>query len=545
MNKPREAHPNHYRKVAFLALCLLLSVFSTQAQEVKASINRDTIKIGEQITYKMEVEANKDDKVVFPQGQSFLPLEVIDSTAIDTFLIKDQYKLVREYPLTQFDSGAYTIPRQTLIVNGEGVYTDSFPVLVNDVMVDTTKQDLYPIKPALNIKPSVSIPNWVWWILGVLILVGVILLIIKTRKKIIERKKELPPYEKAIQTLQLLDEARELEEGRMKTYYSRLSETIKRYMDEKIDARALESTTDEFIFLLKHYKKEKQIYLKEQVIDEIEAILKRADLVKFAGIQTDKLTAREDRKSIEDNINAFDKAIPEPTEEEKIRDENYRLEKERKEQRRRLYIKLAIGVVILLIAGGVFVNLKGVEYIKGLMGVQTTEKLLRADWTTSEYGSLGMTLTTPEVLLRQMDTVELAFPGKSKTEERFAYGSPESNLYVKVTNIRFKKETKIDSINVDQMLDKAFEETELSTMTFKDQTFKTSQNKEGQKVTGTFSVEHPTGKSTSRKAYTFLLFNERGGLQQLLITYNQDDENGEAIEERVINSVHFNTEHDG
>src|SRR5699024_10365561 len=215
------------------------------------------------------------------------------------------------YPLTQFDSGAYTIPKQTIIIDGEGFYTDTFNIKVNGVVVDTLKQNLFPIKPALDIKPAPVFPTWVLWILGILGIAFLVYILLKTRKKIIEKKKELPPYEKAIQTLKRLDENQDLEKGLMKEYYSGLSNAIKRYIDEKIDGNALESTTNEFIEMLKTYKREKQIYLKEQVIDSLEAVLQRADLTKFAGINTDKLTAREDRKTIEDNINAFDKAIPE------------------------------------------------------------------------------------------------------------------------------------------------------------------------------------------------------------------------------------------
>src|SRR5699024_10085851 len=238
-------------------------------------------------------------------------------------------------------------------------------------------------------------------------------ILLKTRKKIIEKKKELPPYEKAIQTLKRLDENQDLEKGLMKEYYSGLSNAIKRYIDEKIDGNALESTTNEFIEMLKTYKKEKQIYLKEQVIDSLEAVLQRADLTKFAGINTDKLTAREDRKTIEDNINAFDKAIPEPTEEELLLNEEYRLAQERKAKLKKRRIKIALGILVVLIVGSVFTALNGVDFLSDKFNKTSTEKLLQKEWITSEYGKYGITLTTPDVLYRQMDTVPEVFPGKT------------------------------------------------------------------------------------------------------------------------------------
>lgn len=530
--------------IFFVVLCCW--IFSAQAQEVKSFIDRDTIKIGEQITYKMEVEANRAEKVVFPQGQSFWPLEVIDSTAIDTFLIGEKYKLTRLYPLTQFDSGAYIIPRQTLIINGEGFYTDSFHVKVNGIEVDTLKQILFPIKTALDIKPATVFPKWIWWLFGVLLLGALIYFFLKTRKKIIERKKELPPYEKAIQTLKLLDENQDLEMGKMKEYYSGLSNAIKRYIDEKIDGNALESTTNEFIEMLKVYKQDKKIYLKEQVIDSLEAVLQRADLTKFAGYQTDKLTAREDRKTIEENIEAFDKAIPELTEQEKLQNETYRLEVERKAKLRKTRIRFALGFLAVLIGFSIFTALKGLDYFGKLTQHQNTEKLLKQEWVTSEYGKLGITLKTPDVLMREMnEEVKESFPGKTQVEEHFSYGNIDSDLFIKTTNIRVKKDAQIDSIDVGEMLDKSLGDTEVSMLTYKNEEFKTLDNVKAQKVFGTFMIGDPTSDKSQRKAYTFLIFNERGGIQQLFISYNQGDENAKEIEERVINSVEFNTAYDG
>lgn len=542
-----ESYKNNssFRKIGLLISLFWVSLFAGQAQEVQSTIDRDTIKIGEQITYKMEVETDRDSKVVFPQGQSFLPLEVIDSTAIDTFLVDNKYKLTREYPLTQFDSGAYTIPKQTIIVDGEGFYSDTFNIKVNSVVVDTLKQNLYPIKPALDIKPSTVIPTWLWWVIGILIVGLLAYFLWRNRKKIINKKKELPPYEKAIQTLKMLDENQELESGNMKEYYSGLSNAIKRYIDEKIDGNALESTTNEFIEMLKLYKNDKQIYLKSQVIDGLEVILKRADLAKFAGIQTDKLTAREDRKTIEENINDFDQAIPEPTEEEKLQDEAYRKKMERKARNRKMAIRIAIGVGVILIAGSIFVAVKGFDYFGDLVNKQSTEKLLKRDWIKSEYGAYGITLTTPDVLRREMEVTPQVFPDKTQIEENFSFGDIDKDLYIKATNIRIKKGAELDSINVEHLLDKSLGDIDAAMMTFKDEEFITLDNQKGQKIFGTFTLGGPASAGGIRKNYTFLVFNERGGLQELLITYNEGDEKAESIERRVINSVEFNTEYDG
>lgn len=535
------------REIRVLVLLFFLSISFVQAQEVASSIDSTSIKIGEQIIYKIQVDAEEDDRIVFPKtgAQTFMPLEVFDSTEIDTSFHENKLRLKREYVLTQFDSGAYTIPEQKIFINGDTAFTKSFEVHVNDVAVDTTKQNLFPIKPALDIRGAVSVPKWVWWVLGIIVLAVLVYLFLRTRKKIIEKRQELPPYEKAIKSLKTLDEHNDLDRGRIKNYYSTLSEAVKRYVHDKIDDRALESTTSEFITLLRAYKKEKQVYLKGQEIDSLDAILKRADLAKFAGINVDKLTAREDRQTIEDNINAFEQSIPEPTEEEKLLDEEYRLEQEQKQKRKRVVLHVGLGVLVVLIGLSVFISIKGIDYAKDLIAAHPTEKMLQKEWIKSEYGAFGMTLSTPDVLLREMDSIEPVFPGQTESEERFYSGNLKNNLLIQLSNVRFKESAKIDSIDVGDLFDKAMESESVSNITFKNKDFTTLNNEQGQQVSGTFTYENPVTNAQKKMGYTFLVFNERGGLQKLLISYNQGDEAGREIEQRVINSVEFKSDQDG
>src|SRR5699024_6483468 len=174
MNREVDITFEGLKRQGLLLLCALLFGFMAKAQQVHSSIDTANIKIGEKIAYRLEVNADTSSTVQMPLGQTFLPFEVFDTTAIDTFLSKNKIRLKREYALTKFDSGAYTIPRQKVLVDGRSFYTDSFQVKVHPVIVDTTKQKLYPRKPALDIKTPFSIGRWVWYILGGLIILALI-----------------------------------------------------------------------------------------------------------------------------------------------------------------------------------------------------------------------------------------------------------------------------------------------------------------------------------------------------------------------------------
>ena len=55
----------------------------------------------------------------------------------------------------QFDSGAYTIPRQKVLVGDQTLYSDSVKITVRSVLVDTTKQKLYDIKPLIVVEKTI------------------------------------------------------------------------------------------------------------------------------------------------------------------------------------------------------------------------------------------------------------------------------------------------------------------------------------------------------------------------------------------------------
>src|SRR5690606_18956485 len=132
----------HYLFLPGIFFLLAISSFA-QEPSIEASIDTAQIKIGDQVLYKITVETNASNLVVFPEGESFNPMEVVESLAADTSRLEDRFRLVKEYSLTQFDSGSYTIPQQRVLINETPYFTDSLRVMVADVVVDTTKQKMY------------------------------------------------------------------------------------------------------------------------------------------------------------------------------------------------------------------------------------------------------------------------------------------------------------------------------------------------------------------------------------------------------------------
>src|SRR5690554_3026222 len=241
----RRNNRTYHRPLGILVV-LFLVMANTAFAQVSIATDTTNIKIGEEIIYEIRVETDSITPVVFPEGQPFLPLEVIENYPADTSFQQNKYRLIKKYGLTQFDSGSYYIPKQRVLINGLPFITDSILIEVGDVIVDTTAQKMYDIKTAIPVPspPSKWVRNILWALLIIIVLAALVYAIVWKKKKIEKAKKQLPPYEEALFALQSLDSSELLKDQKIKDYYSSLTEIVKRYLDREVDEMALESTTN-------------------------------------------------------------------------------------------------------------------------------------------------------------------------------------------------------------------------------------------------------------------------------------------------------------
>ena len=105
----RLKHKSIYKYSILLTLLLCFFSLWTFGQQMNVSIDSTSIKIGEQITYKIQVEADSTDLVVFPEGQTFLPLEVIESYKTDTTKNDAKFNLIKKLALIQRIAESFNI----------------------------------------------------------------------------------------------------------------------------------------------------------------------------------------------------------------------------------------------------------------------------------------------------------------------------------------------------------------------------------------------------------------------------------------------------
>lgn len=524
-----------------LFLMLVFLMHGNIYSQVKTSVDSTKVKIGAQVNYTIEIEADTTQQVVFPETQTFSPLEVIEFYETDTLKNNDKYRLIKKYGLTQFDSGWYQIPRQKILIDELSVFSDSIYVYFQDVAVDTTKQKLFDIKPIIEVEKPKS-KTWLYILIGLLIAAIIAALLywfIWRKKPLTEEEKiaQLPPFERAKVELQKLDNSKFLIQDQTKEYYSELTRILRSFIDEKVYDRAMESTSGELVEHLEMLEEAKQLKITKEIIQQINTIFRRADLAKFAKQDPDIDLAKSDLNTIDKVLDNINNALPEPSEEEKLLNEQYREGQERKAKRRKVILTSVI-VVFLLFATVVGFGLKyGFVYMKDVVIGKATLELLEGEWVTSDYGLPPVTISTPEVLKRVNVPVPEDLNNQLKTTA-FGY-ELEENLTIAVTTTTFAQPQ--ENIDMNLAIEGSLQTLEsrgITNIITLNEKFTTPNGAEGVKTYGTLNV--PKEKSTGYidGKYTMLSFTSNNVvIQQIVLVWRANDTYADEIAERIINSI--------
>lgn len=535
----------------------LLAFPMLYAQEVKVETNTKNIKIGEQIQYKVSVETPADTPVSFPEGQTFAPLEMVKNRAADTLRDGGKYRLVKEYYLTQFDEGKYTIPSQKIRINNKDYFTDSLLVEVHTVAIDTLKQPLYDIKPIQEVKKPFTSYGWILTIIAAVLLLLIVAFVyfVFIRKKkfpFLQTQKKLPPFDRAIQDLKELQNSKYLIQSQHKEYYTRLTDIVKAYLEEEVHILAKESTTDELLTKINLLQEKGKLNLNQETITNLKRVLQTADLVKFAKNKPSDDNAEYDRETIENVVIKTKEAIPlEPTDEQAINEARQKALALKRQKRKKLLIRIGVGILLFFLLGGVGLYF-GYRTLKNWLFNPYVAELNEGKWVTSDYGYPITELTTPKVLMRKQIVDITGFKPIIHSQSTFYFGSLNSELYIMTNIITFVKETggnssergdgniSLDPQLVNEIVLAQLDKAGAKNITTLQEEYTTPAGVKGMKVFGEMTLPDKNG-NLFKANYELYSFTENGALQQLLITYINDF-NAKAIAKRVVNSIAFKTE---
>ncbi|WP_282112587.1 hypothetical protein [Maribacter stanieri] len=528
----------------------LLFIFELSAQEspnISTKVDTTFIKIGEQVQWTVTVDIDSTDFVIFPEGQTFSPLETVEAFATDTTRKKDRLTLQKIYALTQFDSGAYKLPSQRIDINGTGFMTDSMLINVATIPVDTLNQKMYDIKPLINVEKS-NYDFWTYLLIGLLILSilgGLLYWFVFRKKPLTEEEKValLPPYDRALLELKRLENSKYLIQDEYKQYYSELTTIVRSYLEEDAHVTALESTTGQLIEKLELLKDAGELKLDDDTIKQFQQILQTADLVKFAKNKPSTTVAEQDRKLVEQIVEKTHEALPEPTEEELLEQAEYQEELERRAKKKKIKIAIISTIAVILI-GITIAGVKfGFGYMKDTVLGHPTKELLEGEWIRSSYGFPPIQLETPQVLIRQ----KIKLPAEAKAAiadiQAFQYASPIGLFNIGTTSITLtQQDVEPDFEKTIEQILSNFESQGAKNIITKQEEFSTISGVKGLKVYGSGQFIAPGAKELMEGEYTVLLFGGKGFQQYIILTWLEDDNYAQEIVDRILASVEVKTE---
>jgi hypothetical protein len=533
------------RKWNIVLLLFSLGIFAQNP--ITTSIDTTRNKIGAQFNLTIKAIADTAVVVVFPKAETFGQLEVIRDYDIDTVKKNKQYELIKKYGLSQYEFGKYTIPELKVLIGKKEFKSKELKVEVDSVTVDTLKQKLYDIKDIVAGGDRKKIEWWGYVAIaaGLLLLAFVIVALVKRKrpaKKIVEI--QIPPLEKANNLLKQLESKHLLERGEIKHYYSELTDIARNYIEEAIHIPAMESTTSELITALRIAASKKNMKLSPEIVENLESVLRHADLVKFAKRKPLDFEIAEDRQKIETAIVKIDSAIPEEIDEDDTfeLDEKARIEKLKKQKRKKILnvIAFIVAFVIAFFVG--MVVTKGFDFYRDYMKGDPTKDLLDGEWIKSEYGDPSVIVETPQVLTRV--TGESLDKAIFTDEQKFTYGKYTDEFSVMLTTSRIADSTKTKKLldqTVEATASKFEKQFNAKNISLKSDEYDLPAGQKGKKTFGSMKLTNPETKESYFMNYDLLTFTEGTGVVQLLVIYKADDQNAIQIVDKIFESVEIKT----
>ena len=261
-------------------------------QETKstATIEKDSILIGDQLNLRLEVKTTKNTRISWPTFSEELTtgVELLSLMPIDTISLEgDAVSYIQNLSITSFDTGFYEIPGFNFSCFNQ-VDTSFYKSISNPlflrvltVEVDTT-QAFKPIKGPIEQSYTFAeaLPMIGGFILLLVAAFAVYYFFIRKKNEPLftaKAKARIPAHISALNNLETLKTKKLWQDGRFKDFYTELTDIFRVYLDERFEVDALEMTSDEIRESIETIKEiDKKLYLK------ISETLSTSDLVKFA-----------------------------------------------------------------------------------------------------------------------------------------------------------------------------------------------------------------------------------------------------------------------
>lgn len=259
-------------QTAFVMLCLFISSYQSFAQKIAATLDRDKIVIGEQVTLQLKVtDVNAATTFLanwFTLADTVNHLTLIKKDTLDTVDVNGLATYVQHITITSFDSGRWAIPLQKItlqdrvtgkqtVIKADSVFLQVLPVDVSNL------KDYHDIKDIIDVPAQTDYTLWIAGAISAVIVTVLVILILRRKKRpapVIKRtpRSTRPPLEEAIYNLKQLESEGLPAKGKTKDFYVRLDDICRTYFEEKLSMHVMQLTSDEMINAIGLYLQNKQ-----------------------------------------------------------------------------------------------------------------------------------------------------------------------------------------------------------------------------------------------------------------------------------------------
>ena len=270
-------------KKTILLITLILNVLIAFAQaSVEAKIDPIEMMIGEQATVTLTVQAGEGAKVQWP---TFQPRQqIVPGVEVLATHTSNQSMTLT---LTSFDGNLYHLPPFKVKVNDKEVKSADLALKVVEIEVDTTHMEKFFGPKDVQDNPFLwsdwSLPFWLSVLMLLMLAVGYYLYLrLRSNKPVIAHikiVKRLLPHQKAMKEIEQIKADKMVTSENQKEYYTKLTDTLRKYIEERYGFSAMEMTSSEIIDRLMSTGD-------QQSLDELRQLFTTADLVKFAKYST-------------------------------------------------------------------------------------------------------------------------------------------------------------------------------------------------------------------------------------------------------------------
>ena len=303
------------RYVLFLmTVFLLLGGLRAQEVEVEGKVESKDVQVGKPFTLDLSLKVpygwfvEWNDFAIDTLSEQ---IDIIKRSEVERTADADSNVIVRQQlTLMTFDTGQIQVPAVGLTYAKSfddplrmKAFTEPIDLYATTIVVDT----LQPYKPIVEpIAAPIQMKEVFPWILAVLLLAlaafGLWYWSKHCKVKVdaegnIVRGPVIPPYDKAVGDLENLRQQKLWQSGKVKEYFSTLTDIAREYIEGQFGVNAVEMTTDDIL------EEVKPLRFSQETYNKLKETMEVADLVKFAKYSAANLESENAMNSMTDFVN--------------------------------------------------------------------------------------------------------------------------------------------------------------------------------------------------------------------------------------------------